>query len=263
MKDPHPVLLWFYQRALILYPQRLRLEYRDQILQTVRDSHRDRHADAVRFWVHLYGDLFRSSLTERFYMVRENAFQRPLVLHTLALAAILSIVGGIAALTMQQMLRRGANQPQIDMAEWYGGEISAGEDPGNAIPPGYIDMERSLQPFVIFYDQQGRPGTGTGYLGQKLPVPPEGVFGFVRVNGSENVTWQPRPGVRLASVIRRIDGNHPGFLLTGRSLRIVEEQESLLWHMVFGIWFGIMLLLFGGALFLNRAQLAKTQNSTA
>ena len=160
-------------------------------------------------------------------MMRENAFQRPLVFHTLALAAILSVLGGIAAQTMQQMLRRGANQPQLDMADSYTRGITQVGDASKVIPPEHVDLEQSLQPVVVFYDD-----AGTGYLDRKLPVPPPGVFDFVRVNGAETVTWQPRPDVRLASVIRRIGGNHPGFLLTARSLGLLKSRRAFS-----GAWF--------------------------
>ena len=49
-------------------------------------------------------------------MLRDDMLQRPLVFHTFALAVILTLLGGAPSVTMQQMLRRGANQPQIDMA---------------------------------------------------------------------------------------------------------------------------------------------------
>ncbi|HEU4413536.1 MAG TPA: hypothetical protein VFT65_02040 [Candidatus Angelobacter sp.] len=70
----------------------------------------------------------------------------------------------------------------------------------------------------------------------------------------EKVTWQPKPGVRLASVIRRVPGKTPGFVLAGRSLRLVEEQESLLKWMAFSIWLIVMALLAGGTLLIKRAQ---------
>jgi hypothetical protein len=177
MKDPHPLLLWLYRAALIVYPLRLRFQYRDQMLQTLCDAYYDRPAGKMRFWLRAYADLIQSSFRERFNMARDEVVQSPLVFHTLALAAIISLLGGGAALVIDQMMRVGAgNQPQMEMADWYVGEISAGEEPGNVIPPGYVDLERSLQPFVIFYDDQGRPLRGTGYLDQKLPAPPPGVF---------------------------------------------------------------------------------------
>ena len=254
MKRPTPLMLWLYRGALVLYPLHLRFTYREQMLQTLRDAYRDRNIGAVHFWFRLYRDLVQSSFTERFYMVRDFIFKAPIAFHTATLALVLTLLGGVAAITMQQMLRRGANQPQIDMAQWYAGEIGAGEAPGNVIPPGYVDLERSLQPFVIFYDEQGNPGPGTGYIDQRIPAPPSGVFDFVRIHGSENVTWQPRPGVRIASVVRRINSKRPGFILAGRSLRLVEEQETLLWRLVMGGWIVVMALLIAGASLLNRAQ---------
>jgi hypothetical protein len=250
-------MLWLYRGALVLYPPRLRFKYREQMLQTLCDAYRDRRSPAPLFWFRVYTDLAQSSFTERLNIMRDFIFKAPIAIHTAVLAVVLTLLGGAAAITMQQMLRRGANQPQIDMAQWYAGEISAGEEPGNVIPPGYVDLERSLQPFVIFYDEQGRPGPGTGYLDQSVPTPPSGVFDFVRRHGSENVTWQPRPGVRIASVIRHVNSKTNGFILTGRSLRLVEEQESLLRRMVLGGWVAIMLLLIAGASLLNRAQRTK------
>lgn len=262
MSGPHPLLMNLYRGVLVLYPRHLRLEYQDQMLQTLRDAHHGRSTGAMRFWLHAFGDLLQSSFTERGFMLRNQLLQRPLVFHTLALAVILTLLGGAASVTMQQMLRRGANQPQLDMVDWYAGEITAGEDPGNVIPPGYVDAERSLQPFVIFYDDQGKPGPGTGYLDQVLPAPPSGVFDFVRKQGKENVTWQPRPGVRLASVIKRVNGKKAGFVLAARSLTLVEEQETLLWRITIGGWITVMLLLLGGASLLNRAQRPKSTNIT-
>lgn len=257
MKQPGPLSLRFYRLALALYPRRLRREYGAQILQTLRDSQADWHGSSVRFWFHAYRELLQSSFTERLLMLHHHAFRQPLVFHTVALAAILTILGAAASVAMQQMLRRGADQPQIDMVNWYAGEIGAGEKPADVIPPGYVDPEHSLQPFVIFYNDEGKPGPGTGYLDQALPVPPAGVLDFVRRNGREKVTWQPRPGVRLASVIQRVGGKTPGFLLAARSLRVVEEQETLLWRMVAGGWFVVMALLLVGASLLNRAQRAR------
>jgi len=257
MKRLPPPMLWLYRGALVIYPSRLRYAYREQMLQTLRDAYRDRNIRAVHFWFRVYKDLVQSSLTERFKMVRDFVFKAPIAFHTVTLALVLTVLGAAAAITMQQMLRRGANQPQIDMAQWYAGEIGAGENPGNVIPPGYVDLERSLQPFVIFYDEQGKPGPGTGYIEQRVPVPPSGVFDFVRIHGSENVTWQPRPGARIATVVRRVNSKTPGFILAGRSLGPVEYQERLLWRMVMVGWVIVMTLLLGGASLLNRAQRAK------
>ena len=257
MKPKERLLIWAYGRALALYPGRLRQEYREPMLQTLRDALADRTRGGWRFRFRAFADLIESSLMERLHMLRDAYLRRPLVFHTLALALILTLIGFVSAVTMQQMLRRGADQPQLDMAAWYAGKITSAGDAARVIPPGRVDLASSLEPFVIFYDDRGAPISGTGYLDQALPAPPAGVFDFVRSHGFEHVTWQPRPGVRLASVVRRVKGSTPGFVLTARSLRLVEEQERLLKQMVFGVWIAVMVLLLGGASMLNRAQRAQ------
>ncbi|MFL6464517.1 MAG: hypothetical protein ACJ73N_08945 [Bryobacteraceae bacterium] len=37
-----------------------------------------------------------------------------------------------------------------------------------------------------------------GYLDQAVPVPPPGVFDYLRSHGSNKFTWQPRRDVRIA-----------------------------------------------------------------
>jgi hypothetical protein len=256
MSRPHPLALRLYRSLLVIYPSRLRREYGDQMLLAVRDARHESSAGTLAFWTKAYIELLQSSIREHLLMLRENSFKKPIVVHTVIFAVALTLLGAGLSLTMDQFLRRGADQPQIDMTDWYAGEIASGELPADVIPPGYVDLERSLQPVVIFYDDQGKPTNGTGYLDQKLPSPPPGVLDFVRQHGQKKVTWQPRPGVRIASVIKRVSGKTPGFVLAGRSLRLVESQKSLLHTIGFIVWIFVMALLCIGAMFLNRSRQA-------
>jgi hypothetical protein len=253
MKAPNPRLLSLYRNALRLYPSSLRLRYQDQLLQTVRDAYAERRSPPL-FWFHLFADLLKSSMKEHLLMIRQQAIARPIFFHTLTLGLILTLWGAAAALTFQHMLRRGANQPQTQMADLYASEIASGVKPEEAIPRNHVDLERSLEPFVIFYNDQGVPTTANGYLNQAIPSPPRGVFDYLRTHHTDTISWQPQPNVRIAAVMQRISGLNPGFLLTGRSLRVVEEQESLFWRMVFIGWFILVFLLIAGAALLGRAQ---------
>jgi hypothetical protein len=67
------------------------------------------------------------------------------------------------------------------------------------------------------------------------------------------VTWQPRPGVRIASVVTRTPG---GFLLAGRNMREIEIRENRVLKLAAVAWLvansavlGLWLLtpLFGGS----------------
>jgi hypothetical protein len=238
-----------YRRALILYSSGFRRQYGEQMMLTLSDACGERRANMIRFWLKTFADLAKSACVERILIKRQ-----PIFTYAFSLAMILTLLGGAAALTIQQMLRRGADQPQIEMVDWYASEIESGEKPSEAIPTGYVDLERSLQPFNIFYDDRGKPEEGTGYLNQLVPTPPSGVFEYVRSHGSEKFTWQPSRDVRIAAVIRRVTGAHPGFMLSGRSLRLVEEEESLLRRMAILGWVAVVLILVMGTAFLQRAQ---------
>jgi hypothetical protein len=253
MKAPNPFLFALYRNALRLYPYRLRLHYQEQMLQTARDAHAD-SASSLSFWPHLFADLLKSSIREHLLMIREEVIARPIFFHALTLGVILTLFGCFAAYVFQGLLRRGANEPQAEMGAFYASRIASGVKPTDAIPHNTVDIESSLEPFAIFYADNGVPVTANGFLNQTIPTPPHGVFNYARSHMDDYITWQPQPNVRIAAVIRRVSGPTPGFLLTGRSLRFVEEQEAILRNMVFGGWFLVVFLLIAGAALLHRSQ---------
>jgi hypothetical protein len=253
MNRPSPFAFAAYRSALQLYPSHLRLRYQEQMLQTVRDAHAERASSAPIFWLRIFLDLLKSSLREHLDMVRKQVFARPTFFYTLTLAVVLTVLGFCAAIVMQQMLRRGADQPQIQMAAAYAGQLASGQASTHSIPDGRVDLSSSLEPFVIFYNSDGTPVRSSGYLGDAVPTPPAGIFAYLRTNAIDKFTWQPRRGVRIAAVAQRVDGAHPGFILVGRSLTLVEQQEDLLRKATFITWVCLMALLLAGAALLNRA----------
>jgi hypothetical protein len=257
MKAPNPLLFALYRRSLHLYPRHLRLCYQDQMLQTVRDAHANAGA-SPSFWLNLFADLLQSAVREHLLMIRDEALARPIFFHALTLGIVLTLFGAFGTFICQGLLRHGANQPQIQMGASYASKIESGVKPSEAIPHNNVDIENSLEPFTIFYDDNGAPVTATGFLNQTIPTPPSGVFHYVRSHLTDTVTWQPQPNVRIAAVIQRVSDPTPGFLLTGRSLRVVEEQENILRNLVFGGWFFVVFLLIAGAALLNRSQLKQT-----
>jgi hypothetical protein len=134
-----------------------------------------------------------------------------------------TFIAGTGYLISQQVLRMSANDPQIQLAEDGAQRLRDGEDPARVIPDRHVDMATSLAPFVIVYDDNLHPVASSSHLNGSIPTPPRGVFDFVRSNNQERVTWQPRPGVRIASVVTR---SKNGFVLAGRNMREVEIRES-------------------------------------
>lgn len=241
-----------YACGLFLYPRGFREAHGEQMRQAVRDALADEPERRFsHFWMLLL-DVIYSCFKEHLAMLPKQLAKRPIVVHAIGLGLILSLLGGAGMTTMQQLLRRGADQPQALMVSLAASRLANGESPNEVIPAGHIEIRGDLEPFLIYYDERGIPRTGTGSLDQALPVPPPGVFEYLRTHPDDSFTWQPRHDVRIATVMQRIQGPHAGFLLAGRSLLLVEKQESLLYHLSVVSWLVVLLLLTLGAALLSR-----------
>jgi hypothetical protein len=253
-----PLITYAYAIRLI-YPVQLRRRYIGQMLQTARDAHSERRSGAGFFWAYLYLDLVRSSLQEHTRMFRYQLFARPIFFHTLTLGFILTAWGLFAAMSIQGALRRSADQPQLRMAQDYAAMLTDGSTADKILPSTQVDIANSAEPFAIFYNSAGQPVAASGYILNSIPVPPSGVFQYMRAHSSDKFTWQPLRGVRIAAVVRRVDGNQPGFILVGRSLQATELEELTLRRATFLSWTLLMCLLGAGATYLDRAQRLRTK----
>jgi len=149
---------------------------------------------------------------------------------------VITSYSGLVYITVQQDMRIGANDPQIQMAEDAGALLSNGQTPESVVPSTKVDIAQSLASFMIVYDSSGKPLASSAQLDNSTPEVPRGVFDNVRKNGEDRLTWQPKPSVRVAAVITNYSGKNPGFVLAGRSLREVENRESLLTQQVGLAW---------------------------
>lgn len=146
----------------------------------------------------------------------------------------------------EQILRQNANDPQIQMAEDGARQIEAGIPALNIIPQDTVDLEKSLAPFVIVFDDQGKPIASSASLEGAVPVPPQGVFDNTRKLGEERLTWEPKKSVREAAVIKHFDGQNPGFILVARSLEEVEARKFYLSLIILvGFTFSVVIAIFG------------------
>lgn len=146
----------------------------------------------------------------------------------LPLAAALVAMTGLVYLTVQQSLRSGANDPQIQMAGDVAAQLAGGADPVSLLGTAKVDLATSLSPYTIVFDEAGHPLASTGVLNGSVPVPPAGVLRAARDHRNE-LTWQPRSGVRSAIVVEPFSaGSRSGTVLVGRSLTEVEKRENFL-----------------------------------
>jgi hypothetical protein len=149
---------------------------------------------------------------------------RRAVLVFVPLAVLATGLAGTIYLVAQQGLRSGADSPQLQLAEDAAQALDAGTAPSAVTGPAVVDAARSLAPFVVVFDAAGTPLATSGQLDGADPVPPLGVLDHAASTGGPNrVTWQPRAGVRIATVTVPWSG---GTVMAGRSLREVERLED-------------------------------------
>ncbi len=151
----------------------------------------------------------------------------------LPLALLATAMSSLVYLAGQQGLRHGANDPQVQLAEDAARALDAGAAPSAVTGPPSVDVAESLAPFLVVFDANGHALASSGRLDGADPVPPKGVLDNAKADSPNAVTWQPRDGVRVATVTARWGG---GTVMAGRSLREVERREDMLLQLVGAAW---------------------------
>ena len=176
----------------------------------------------------------------------------PLLTTWAPMVAVITILCGLVYVSVQQVLRQGANDPQIQMVEDMTMALERGDTAEATIAAMKpVDIGMSLAPFMTIYDAQGVPLFSSGKLNGKLPTLPAGVFKYVRTHGEDRVTWQPEPGVRVAAVVKRVRTFQSGFVLAGRSLREVEKREDRLHDQIILAWSALLVVSLAWSLWLT------------
>lgn len=192
--------------------------------------------------------------------MRLSTYRRILSIWVISWAPIAlggSIFFAAAYGAMQQSLRQGGNDPQIQLAQDGAGALSQGfsttsvllmagnypielDDAGIMMPP-HIDITKSRGTFIEIFDDEGTLLGSTGFINGAVPIPPSGTFDYAREYNENRLTWQPSPKVRVAAVIERYDS---GFVLVGRSLREVESRIRQLGLIMAAGWAIFMVVTF-------------------
>jgi hypothetical protein len=166
----------------------------------------------------------------------------PLAITTAGLCALVY-------LTVQQSLRMGANDPQIQLAEDAASNLNAGAGMDSVVPSAKVEIANSLAPFLVVFDDSGKVLASSATLHGALPAFPVGVLYYARQNGQNRVTWQPEVGVRMATVVVPYNS---GFVMAGRSLLEIEKRESQVESLsglaMLGIWAVTLIVIILGEL---------------
>jgi hypothetical protein len=152
----------------------------------------------------------------------------------LPIAVVATALVGFTYLAVQQSYRNGADEPQTQLAEDAAAKLDAGAAVSDVVASGSVNIATSLSPFVIVYGPSNMVLEGSGVLQGDQPVPPAGVLDTARSAGVNRVTWQPSPGIRVASVsVATKDGR---VVLAGRSLREAERHVDDLGKIALLAW---------------------------
>jgi hypothetical protein len=160
------------------------------------------------------------------------------------LAVTLTMVCGIIYLAGQQNYRQDANDPQYQMAEDAANAISHGADPKSLVSGTSAELNSSLSPYLIIFDEQQQPVASTILLNGQVPRLPSGVLAFVKAKGVDVITWKPREGMRQALVVTKTGGSKLYYVAAGRSLRLAEQRIALLGQQLTFWWLCSVVFLF-------------------
>ncbi len=153
----------------------------------------------------------------------------------LPLAFVTTILCGLVEIAVQQNMRQTANNLPARVVEDAVYQLHHGVSPKEIVGTASVDLETSLNPFVMIED--GTSITTSAILdGTPLLSPPHGVLQAAQSQGENRITWQPRPGIRQAIVVRYIPGPSPVYVLAGQSLREVEKHQKSLLNQVLAAW---------------------------
>lgn len=136
-------------------------------------------------------------------------------------------------LVAQQSLRLGANELPVQYATDVSIKLADGQDIKSIIPADKTDISRSLSTFVMVYDNNRNLVAASGMMGSKEPAYPKGVFDTVDRKGESRVTWQPRTGLRYATVVLK-QGNM--YIVGARSLKETEKLIDMIGRLVLAAW---------------------------
>jgi len=179
---------------------------------------------------------------------------RRILLRWLQLGGVASACCLLVWVAAQQVWRQDANDPQIQLARDAAARLASGQAVDTIVPATTVDAAQSLAPFLVVLDAKGAIVASSGRVHGTLQSVPLGVLEHVRESGEEGVSWQPEPGVRVATVVVSYPG---GFVLAGRSLLESERRTARLGELVGLAWLGMLV---GLAVLVSATELMMTRD---
>ncbi|WP_431218837.1 hypothetical protein [Leifsonia xyli] len=129
-------------------------------------------------------------------------------------------IAAVYGATQQNNRASADDAPQALISQLVSGE---GRDTPATLPSPRVELTGSRMPFYVVYGDDGRSIAGDGYLDGRRVRIPDGVLRTTIADGSDHVTWEPRPGLRFALTTAR-EGRT--VIAAGQSLTAFEQRTD-------------------------------------
>lgn len=170
-------------------------------------------------------------------MLMKTFLASPLVRQWLAVVGVATLVLGAAYAMVQQSTRLSANDLPLNSAQIAKQELQNGSSPKDVVPSLKTNLRTDTSIFIVITDNSQHVLASSAVLDGQTPLPPEGVFSFTTYNNADNFTWEPKPGVRLATrVVKYGSGDNQGFIIAGQSLKPYEDRISTYTWIAIAAW---------------------------
>ncbi|HLY66810.1 MAG TPA: hypothetical protein VKU60_14850 [Chloroflexota bacterium] len=105
------------------------------------------------------------------------------------------------------------------------------------MPTLKTDLKTDDSLFMIVTDSTKHVLASSATLDGQTPLPPAGVFSFTDAHGTDHFTWEPEPGVRLATrVTKYSEDSDSGYIVAGQSLKPYEDRISTYTWIALAAW---------------------------
>lgn len=161
---------------------------------------------------------------------------------------IITFTCSLTYLVTQQVLRLDANERPAQLATDTEIKLQNGRSPISIISGDTIDISKSLDTFVMIFDKNHQLVASSGMMNGNQPSYPRGVLDNTAKKGEVRVTWQPKKGLRFASVALKTNN---GYIVAARSLYETENLIDKIGNLVLLAWGAFLLLSTGAILIIN------------
>lgn len=171
----------------------------------------------------------------------KNPFANPWFRVWLAILGTVTLVLGAAYAMVQQSTRLSADDLPLSTAQTARQELQSASNAKDVVPTIKTDLTSSTGVFVIVTDDTEHVVASSATLYGQTPLPPRGVFTFTQQHGTDHFTWEPAPGVRLATrVVKYTSGTDSGYIITGQSLKPFEDRIATYTWIAGAAWLAVV-----------------------